>query len=188
MPTFTKLDLRDSKGNEIRGSVSIQHGFGILLGFNITTHIGVQGEINYSQISQRYKDVDLEREVKIRYINIPLLLSLNTSKSEQFNLNFVAGPEFGFNTGTDVSSTGAEGSDTLHAVVVLKKGNVGLAYGAGLEFAFDKSRTYRFDLGYRGFYSFVDVTSTSNESDSYNAVVKIPRNRNGIYVGLTVQF
>lgn len=188
MPTFIKLDLRDSKGNDIPGSVSFQQGFGVMLGVNVNTHIGVQVEVNYAQISQKYKDVDVNRKVKIRYVNVPLLLSLNTSKSKQFNLNVVAGPELGFNTGADLSSNGTGGSDTLNAVLVLKKGNIGLAYGAGLEFALNPNHTVRFDLGYRGFYSFVDVTTKTNSVDSYNAVVKIPRARNGAYVGLTVQF
>lgn len=184
MPTFIKIDVRDSKGEDVPGTVSFQHGFGIMLGFNITNHVGLQGEINYLQISQKYKDVTLNREVKIRYINVPLLLSLNTNKSGQFNLNFVVGPEFGFNTGYDVSS----GNDSIHAVAVLKKANVGLAYGAGLEFAINESHTLRFDLGYRGFYSFVDVAGTGNTYDNYNVVVKIPRNRNSLYAGFTVQF
>ena len=188
MPTFIKIDVRDSKGEEVPGTVSFQQGFGIMLGINITEHVGVQGEINYLQISQKYKDVTLNREVKIRYINIPLLLSLNTNKSGQFNLNFVVGPEFGFNTGYDVRSDGYNGSDSINAVVVLKKSNVGLAYGAGLEFAINKDHTLRFDLGYRGFYNFVDVAGTGNTFDNYNVVVKVPRNRNSLYAGFTIQF
>lgn len=188
MPTFIKIDVRDSKGEAVPGTVSFQHGFGIMLGFNITEHVGLQGEINYLQISQKYKDVTLNREVTIRYINVPLLLSLNTNKSGQFNLNFVAGPEFGFNTGYDVKSDGSSGSDSINAVVVLKKSNVGLAYGAGFEFALNKSHTLRFDLGYRGFYNFVDVAGTGNSFDNYNVVVKIPRNRNSLYAGFTIQF
>ena len=139
MPSFTKIDVRDSQGNVIPGSISLQPGFGILLGFNISNHIGIQGEINYLSISQKYTDASVDREVKIRYINVPILLTLNTDKSKQFNMNVVAGPEFGFNTGASINSTGTEGTDTLQAVVVLKKGNVGFAYGAGLEFAMNKS-------------------------------------------------
>ena len=59
-------------------------------------------------------------------------------KSGQFNLNFVVGPEFGFNTGYDINLTGSNRSDSINPVVVLKKSNVGLAYGAGLEFAINK--------------------------------------------------
>ena len=188
MPSFTKIDVRDSQGNVIPGSISLQPGFGILLGFNISNHIGIQGEINYLSISQKYTDASVDREVKIRYINVPILLTLNTDKSKQFNMNVVAGPEFGFNTGASINSTGTEGTDTLQAVVVLKKGNVGFAYGAGLEFAMNKSRSCFFELGYRGFYSFVDVTTTVNSEEKYNAVVELPRNRNSVYIGLTVQF
>jgi opacity protein-like surface antigen len=188
MPTFTKIDVRDSQGNVIPGSVSLQNGFGMLLGFNISNHIGIQGEINYLSISQKYKDASLDREVSIRYINVPLLLTYNTNKSAQFNINFVAGPEFGFNTGADINTSGTEGTDSVQAVVVLKKGNVGLAYGAGLEFAMNKNRTCFFELGYRGFYSFVDVTATVDNKENYNAIVEIPKNRNSVYVGLTVQF
>ena len=188
MPSFTKIDVRDSKGNVIPGSVSLQPGFGILLGFNISSHFGIQGEINYLSISQKYKDASVDREIKIRYINVPLLLTLNTDKSKQVNMNVVAGPEFGFNTGASINSTGTKGTDTLQAVVVLKKANVGFAYGAGLEFAMNKSRSCFFELGYRGFYSFVDVTTTVNSDNKYNAVVELPKNRNSVYIGVTVQF
>lgn len=188
IPTFIKIDVRNSNGDEVPGTVSFQNGFGIMLGFNITEHVGLQGEINYLQISQKYKDLTLNREVTIRYINVPLLLSLNTDKSKQFNLNFVVGPEFGFNTGYDVKSDAGGGSDSIKAVVVLKKSNVGLAYGAGFEFALNSSHTLRFDLGYRGFYNFVDVAGKGNSADNYNVVVKVPRNRNSLYAGFTVQF
>ena len=188
MPTFTKLDVRDSKGNVIPGSVSIRQGAGIMLGFNFNTHFGIMGELDYSTISQRYKDQDLNREVNIRYINIPVMFAFNTSKSSQFNLNVVAGPNFGLNAGSDVSTDGGAGSDTLTAVVVLKKGAVGFAYGAGFEFAVNKSNSLRFDIGIRGFYSFVDITIPDIVDDRFNAVAKVPRNVIGAYAGLTVQF
>jgi len=188
MPTFTKLDLRDSKGNDIKGTLKIQQGFGIKLAFNLSSHVGIQAEVNYSRISQKFKDQDINREVNIRYINIPLLFVLNTSKSKQFNLNVVAGPEFGFNTGANLSSNGGGSSDTLSAVIVLKKGNVGFAYGAGMGFALNESHSLFFEIGYRGFYSFVDVETPATGQNSYNVVARFPRARHGLYAGFTVQF
>lgn len=188
MPTFTKLDVRNSLGEVIPGSVSIRQGMGLMLGFNFNKNFGIMAELDYSTISQRYKDQELDREVNIRYVNIPIMFAINTSKSSQFNLNIVAGPNFGINAGSEVNTSGSGSADTLTAVVVLKRGSVGFAYGAGLEFAMNKSNSLRFDIGIRGFYSFVDITVKDFTSDRFNAVAKVPKNVIGAYAGITVQF
>jgi opacity protein-like surface antigen len=188
MPTFSSLDLKNYNGEVVEGSVTLQHGFGVLLGVNVSPHVGFQAELDYNQVSQKYKDVNLDRVVKIRYLNIPLLLSLNTNKAAPINLNFVVGPQFGINVGSNMTASGNGNTTTLQAVVAVKKGDVGLAYGAGLEFALNQDHTCRLDLGYRGFYGLVDMNASSVGSDSYNVVVKASRKSNGAYVGLTFLF
>ena len=79
------------------------------------------------------KDQSVDNEVNIKYLDIPVLLSLNTNKMAAVNLNAVVGPQFGINVGSDISSSGSTATAT--ATVAAKKGDIGAAFGAGLEFA-----------------------------------------------------
>ncbi|MCW3078173.1 MAG: hypothetical protein JWO32_2782 [Bacteroidetes bacterium] len=191
MPTFSSLSVRNSSGDVIEGEMSMSQGYGIMMGFNFDRHIGIQAEINYNQTSQKYKDKGLDRQVDISYLNIPVMLSINTDKRLPVNLNFVVGPQFGFNVGSAIKSGGtAAGTETVHAVVAVKQGDVGAAYGAGLEFALNKAHTLRLDLGFRGYYGFVDISGSnpSNSPDTYNVIVKASRRTYAGYLGLTFCF
>jgi opacity protein-like surface antigen len=188
MPTFSSIDLKSSNNDVIHGSVSMSHGFGIILGFNFTNHVGFLGEVNYYQISQSFRDNDLNNEVNIKYLNIPLLLSLNTNKEKWVNLNIVAGPQFGINAGASIESSGTGDPNNLHAVVAVKKGDIGIAYGAGLEFAINTSHTMRLDIGYRGFYGMVDINATKTDNNTYNVIAKASRKTNVLYAGLAFVF
>lgn len=187
MPTFTSLDLKTYNGETIKGSATLQHGFGIFMGVNMSKHVGLQAELNYYREYQKYKDASLDRQVSIHYLNIPILLSLNTNKTSPVNLNFVVGPQFGLNIGSSLKTSGTENTTSLNAVVAAKRGDIGLAYGAGLEIALNADHTFRLDLGYRGFYGLVDMNS-STSSDSYNVIVKASRKTQGLYIGLAFPF
>jgi len=188
MPTFTSIDFQTYNDNVIQGSASINHGFGIMLGFNLNKHLGIQAEVDYYQVSQSYRDVDLSNEVNIRYLNVPVLLSLNTNKEKRINLNVVAGPQFGINAGATIKSSGPQNPENLQAVVALKKGDIGFAYGAGLEFAINNNHTLRLDLGYRGFYGLVDINADKTDVNTYNVIAKASRKSNAAYAGLTFLF
>ena len=59
----------------------------------------------------------------------------------------------------------------MTAVVVTKKADVGFAYGAGLEFALNETRTIRLDLGFRGVYGFLDIQpATGVNSREFNVI------------------
>jgi hypothetical protein len=188
MPTFSSIDLQTYNGDIIKGSVAIGNGLGIMLAYNLTKHIGVQAEANYYQVSQNSQDRNLNREINISYFNVPLLLSVNTDKTTRMNINFVLGPQFGVNVLSNIKTTGVENSDTLHAVIKMNQGDVGLAYGAGLEFAINKNHTYLLDLGFRGFYGLVDVNSSNTGANNYNIIAKASRKTFGAYLGLTFLF
>lgn len=190
MPTFASLALRTYNGDVIQGDMTMNNGYAIMLGFNISKNIGIQTEINYLEITQKYKDQNLNRQVSVTYLNIPAMLSINTDKSRILNLNFVAGPQFGINIGSSIKTTGDENSETLRAVVGASGTDIGLAYGTGLELALTRSHRLRLDLGYRGFYGLVDVSSKqySNNPDTYNVLVRTARKTNAAYMGLTLCF
>ena len=188
MPTFSSLDVHTSNGRTLEGSTTMSHGFGIMTGLNFTKNIGVVAEVNYYQINQKYADGNLNHDLKINYFNIPILLSLNTNKTAPVNLNLVAGPQFGINAGSKFETSGNSSSDSTKAVVALRKGDVGFAYGAGLEFALNKSHTFRLDLGFRGFYGLVNMDASTNNQGTYNVIVSASRKTYGGYAGLAWMF
>jgi hypothetical protein len=104
----------------------------------------------------------------------------------RLNLNAVVGPQFGINVGSDINSSGSNG--TTRAVVETKKGDIGAAYGAGLEFVLNQNRTIRFDIGYRGFYGFVDVDADKTGEDTYNVMVSANRKTHAAYARITFLF
>lgn len=186
MPTFYALDFNTDNGDIVEGSVTLSHGFGGMLGLNFSPHIGVQGEIDYYKATQKYKDQGASTTVDIKYLDIPVLLSLNTNKMARVNLNAVVGPQFGINIGSDINTDGSTGSAT--AVVAAKKGDIGAAFGAGLEFSLTEAHNVRIDLGYRGFYGFVKMDADQTGTDTYNVVVSANRKTNAAYVRLTFLF
>src|SRR5690349_20898671 len=95
MPTFSSFNMQTSSGGTVKGEVTLGYGVGGVLGLNFSNHVGIQGEVIYNSLSQKYKDQALQRQINVRYINIPVLLSLNTGKTNPVNLNVVAGPQFG---------------------------------------------------------------------------------------------
>jgi len=192
MPTFASLKLRDAGGDAVQGQLTMSHGWGIMGAINFNHHVGLQAEVNYHQINQKYKDRGLDRQVNVSYLNIPVLLSLNTDKASAVNLNFVVGPQFGFNLGAEVSGDSSGNTDEAQATVGAKAGDVGAAYGAGIEFMLNDDRTLRLDLGFRGYYGLVDMaaseTNNNNGSETYNVLLKASRKTYAGYLGLTWLF
>jgi Outer membrane protein beta-barrel domain len=190
MPTFSSFKMQtSSSGETVKSQVTLGYGAGALVALNFSRHIGIQGEVIYNSLSQKYKDQGLQHKINIRYINIPLLLSLNTGKSKPVNLNLVVGPQLGLNVGSSISAS-ANPSDTVVAVLVVKKNDWGFAYGAGLEFLINKARTIRLDLGFRGVYGFVNISNTNQRSTSgvYYPLDQATVNTKSGYVGLTFLF
>jgi opacity protein-like surface antigen len=189
MPTFSSFALRTYNGEVVQGDLTLSHGYGVMLGANLSKNVGIQAEVNYLEITQKYKDRNLNRQVDVAYLNVPVLLSVNTDKRRIVNLNFVAGPQFGFNVGSSIKTTGSENTETVRAVVGASGTDIGLAYGTGLEIALNRMHTLRLDLGYRGFYGLVDgnADQTSNP-DTYNVIVKASRKSHAAYLGLTACF
>lgn len=168
----------------------MSHGWGVMVGFNFSRHVGIVGEVNYNQINQKFKDRNLDRRVSVSYLNIPVMLSLNTNKEAPVNLNFVVGPQFGLNLGASVSGDDGGNADSVRAVVGVKSGDIGAAYGAGLEFALNREHTLRLDLGFRGYYGLVDMrgSQSSSNPDTYNVLLRASRKTYAGYIGLTFLF
>jgi opacity protein-like surface antigen len=190
MPTLSSFDMKTYSGGTVKGEVTLGYGFGGMLGFNFSKNIGFEAEIIYNSLSQKYKDQLLDREINVRYINIPFLLSLNTGKSNPVNLNVVVGPQLGYNVGSSISSSSGATTDTLTTVLATKRSDFGFAYGAGLEFQLNKDKTIRLDVGYRGVYGFVNISNTSDTpgNGSFYILDRATVRTNSAYIGFSLLF
>ncbi len=186
MPTFSAFDMQTSSGGTIKGEVTLGYGIGGMIAFNFTNHMGIQGEVIYNSLSQKYVDEGLERRIKVNYVNIPLMFSLNTNKTKMVNLNAVLGPQLGLNIGSSVSSS----SDTLTTVLKVKKSDFGFAYGAGVEIALNDLRTVRLDMGFRGVYGLINISNTQDPSEtgSYYILKQANVRTSSVYLGLSLLF
>ncbi|MDZ4752063.1 MAG: porin family protein [Flavobacteriales bacterium] len=190
MPTFSSFDMQTSTDGTVTSDVTLGFGGGIFLGFNFTEHVGVQGELIYSSISQESSDVNINRKINLRYVNIPLLLSLNTGKSKVVNLNVVAGPQIGFNVGSSLTQDGTNDANNEQAVLSVKKNDLGFAYGAGIDIGLNTLHTWRLGLGYRGVFGLVDISDKNNNNTegTYYVLDKAHVRTHAAYIGLSLLF
>jgi hypothetical protein len=186
MPTITSFQMQGSGGGTVKGQATFGYGVGGFVGVFFTDHIGVQGEVIYNSISQKYTDQSIQRQVKLQYVNIPVLLSLNTGKSKKVNLNVVFGPQMGLSVGSHVESTSGNGSVSSTGVLVVKKGDLGVAYGAGLDFGLGSM--LRLGIGFRGVYGLIDISDKSKtiETSSYYLLDKTHVKTYSAYIGLSI--
>jgi opacity protein-like surface antigen len=190
MPTFTALKLRTSEGGMVKGSATMGFGASAFLGFNFSKNIGVQGEIIYNSISQKSMDIHVERKIDLKYVNIPILISLNTGKSKLVNLNLIAGPQIGINVGSSISQSGTIEANTPQPILLVKKNDIGFAYGAGIDFGINTARTIRLGIGYRGVIGLVDISDKNQNitTNSYYVLDRTHINTNSAYIGLSIMF
>jgi hypothetical protein len=188
MPTISSFQMQTSDGSTIKGQATLGWGGGAFVGYNFTQHVGVQAELLYFSVSQQNKEGDVTRKVNLRYVNIPLLLSLNTGKSKPVNVNVVVGPQLGVSAGGDVTTSGGNDITTPDARVVVKTTDVGLAYGAGLDFGLNEARTFRLGIGFRGVYGMFDVSDDSGNynSNEYLVLDKSHVKTYSAYVGVSI--
>jgi len=191
MPTFSSFNMKTSAGNTVTGEASLGYGFGAFGAFNFNDHIGIQAEVIYTSISQKYTEVNTERDINLRYFNIPLLISLNTGKSKPVNFNVVAGPQLGISAGSEIHvSAGGAGTETTHAVLAVKTGDIGFAYGAGVDFGLNPSQTFRLGVGFRGVYGLFDISDDSGSltDDSFFVLEKTHVKTYSGYLGFSLLF
>lgn len=190
MPTVSSLKMNTSDGGTLKGEVTFGYGIGAYVAYNFTKHFGLQAEFIYNSLSQKYKESDVENKINLKYINIPVLLSFNTGKSSVVNLNIVAGPQVGISVGSNIHTSASGGSVTSNGVLVVKTGDFGIAYGAGLDFGLNSARTFRIGFGFRGVVGLVDISDDSKtvETDKYYILQKTHINTYSAYIGLSFLF
>lgn len=190
MPTISSFNMQTSSGGVVKGEAVLGYGVGGFVGFNFSDHVGIQVEAIYSSITQKYVEADREHKVKLNYFNIPLLLTLNTGKSKAVNFSIVGGPQLGLSAGSSIKSSGGDGTSTTQAVLSVKKGDIGLAYGAGLDFGLNAAHSVRLGLGFRGVLGLIDISDNSGTkaADSYYILDRTKIKTYSGYVGLSFLF
>jgi len=186
MPTVSNFHMKTNTGGNIKGEVNLGLGASILLGFNFNQHVGINAELMYSTYSQRYTEKNLERKITLRYVNIPLMLSLNSGITKPVNLNITAGPQIGISAGSTFTTKGGDATTNANSVVI-RKGDLGFAYGAGLDVALNANKTTRFALGFRGVLGLIDISADNrNQVDnSYYVIDRVQLKTYSIYLGFT---
>ena len=190
MPTISAFDLKNSDGGSVHGQATFGHGGGILIGYSLTDLFEIQGEVIYNTLSQKYKEQDIERNINLRYINIPILASFNTGKKKLVNFNAVVGPQIGLNVGSSVKTTSGNIINVPDAVVSVSKGDLGFAYGVGVDFGLNSSKTFRLGIGFRGVYGLFDISDHSKTivTNSYYVIDHTHIKTYSAYIGASYLF
>lgn len=190
MPTFSKLNLTSTDGGTVKGSAKLNFGAGALVGFSFTKHVEAQVEVIYTSITQKYTENNKEESVNLKYMNFPVLFRFNTNKTKRVNLNLVAGPQIGLSIGSSFSATTGTDSSGVTNSTDVKAGDVGFAYGGGLDFALNPSRSLNLGIGYRGVYGLVDVSNNNKNTTTSTSYVldKTHIVTNAFYFGVSVLF
>lgn len=161
--TGTSLDLQ--KGDDGSAEVNFVFGYGVggYIGYNFTKNFGLQLEGIYSSLAQKYTYQGNVKKIELSYINFPLLAVIGSDVSKPVSFNVAFGPQIGINVGSKIKSeSNGEGTDSLTAVLAVKTGDFGVAYGAGLNFAL--TPTVHLGVGFRGVYGLVDISDKNNNS------------------------
>lgn len=190
MPTFSAFDVKTSNGETVSGTFTFGMGYGALVGISLTNHFAIQAEAIYLKMSQKYKEMEIERNVELSYINIPLLLAFNTGKNKPVNFNVVIGPQIGISAGTDIHVSVAEGTNGSRAVLSSKTTDLGFAYGAGVDFGITPSQNFRLGIGYRGVQGLLDISDNSESvaTDEFYVLSRTKTKTNSAYIGFSILF
>lgn len=199
--SVTNFKINTVENNNVavaKTKATLGYGFGGYAGTNFSKHIALQLEVMYNTLSQKYVDKALNRRIDVSYLNIPLMLVLNTNITKPVNLNITAGPQVGINTGAKITGNSTGNTEVVNSKFAVKATDFGIAYGAGLDFRIVHALTI--GLGYRGITGLIDIsdknstatyTSTQNGVTTTNTVVVLDKSKvtsHGAYVGVRLNF
>lgn len=189
MPTFSAFKIYTPTSGIVKGNVSFGYGVEHLFAYNFTKRFALQAEFLYSDLSLKYKEADAERKIHLRYINIPILFSVNTNRYKTVNVNIVVGPQVGFLVESNIRTLNGDRTNNPNAVLLVKTGDLGLAYGAGIDFGLNKSRCLRLGLGFRGTYGLIDISDHKVElAESYYLLNRTHVKTYSAYISLSFLF
>lgn len=172
LATVTDIDFnKTSDGSTIQTEIIWGYGVGGYVGYNFNPHLALQGEVLYQSLAQRVKYSNTDARLNLRYLNIPLLLVLNTDIRKPVNLNVCVGPQIGIRLGAEIDEEQGSGSapDTVQAAIAVKPGDLGIAYGAGLDFGL--SDAVKLGIGFRGVMGIIDIDENAQNQTTNNLYI-----------------
>lgn len=190
MPTLTGFDINTPTGATFEGKQKNGYGIGVLLGYNFTNHISVQGEVSYEAIEQSSSDANNIWDMQMKYINVPIFFVLNTGKDKILNFKFLLGPQIGFALSHSFSVTDKNEMKVTEPYLRVRDGDLGIGYGVGGDWKINKANNVRVNFGVRGVFGSIGEADNRiiNTAASYYMVDRPNVKTYTAYLGLTWLF
>ncbi len=187
--TFTDLKVSSENGT-ISTSYVVGYGAGGYLGYFFNPNVEIRAEVLYSSLSQEIVENDIKRKLNLSYLNFPLLFGLHSGYNKAVSFNIMAGPQVGINLGSSLDGEGESGVDTVNATLEVKPADIGIAYGAGVDFGLGPDRLLHLNIGFRGVYGLIDISEDNNNTttNSYYILDRSKIKTYSAYAGLSYKF
>ncbi|HYG50776.1 MAG TPA: porin family protein [Flavobacteriales bacterium] len=185
MPTYATVTMGNWDGTSVEDDAIIGLSRAGVAAFTLNPTLAVTAEFVYTTFKMEFNHRGSPKRLNVNYISVPLMAAINTSKMSRINVKLVIGPQFGINAGSSVESANGQEPDSLQSLWRVKQGDMGVAYGAGLEFALNSSRSLRLTTGFRGISGFLNVADNStNMAVFFSRVNKVNVHLYSVYGGL----
>ena len=130
--------------------------------------IGFQVGAGFVQKGFTETELGIDVELKLGYIEVPLLLTLSPTTSGNVGFDFFVGPSFGFNTGCDLSVTDDSTTLTFECDdpsldIDIKSYEVGAMVGAGLNLALTENASLVLDVFYNLGLTKIDDSGAADD-------------------------
>lgn len=187
--TFTNVKVK-SENSSISTSYVVGYGAGGFIGYFFNQNAELRIEGLYSSLAQEISVNGSKSTLNLSYINFPLLFGFHTSYNKPISFNIMAGPQLGINTASSVDVDGNSEIDTVNATINIKPADIGIAYGAGIDFGFGPERLLHLNVGFRGVYGIVDIgeDSNNNTTSAYYILDRSKLKTYSGYAGLSYKF
>ncbi|MFI5172712.1 MAG: outer membrane beta-barrel protein, partial [Chitinophagales bacterium] len=158
----------------------------------INRFISIQTGLIYHSINyELVGDHKMHYDIHLDNINVPLLIGINSDVCKVVNYSLFTGFQFGRNINSTLNNQNYNLTrDTIQTVIALNKCDIGIAYGAGMDIALNKSRNIRLELGGRGSFGLGNicgkVDQAANEENIFTGETTI--NTFGGYAGIKFAF
>jgi len=190
MPTLSGFNINTPTGSSFEGKVKNGYGVGVLLGYNFTNYISVQGEVSYESLEQKNSDEKYNWDMHIKYFNMPIFLVFNTGKDKILNFKFLFGPQFGLVLSHTFQVTENNTMKVTEPYIKVRDGDIGIGYGIGGDWKINKANNVRVNFGVRGVFGSIDHADSRliNDPASFYMVDRPNVKTYTAYLGLTWLF
>jgi hypothetical protein len=190
---------------EIKYAPKMGYAAGFNIGYNFSESLGIMGEIQYSLQGQKYEGkqsmngntYEVDRDIDLRYINIPLFFKFS-SGDKLVRFRFLVGPQVGILL--EATQEYTRNGTKLRSEAIDLDGNkfttdandikdrfekYGFSFAADLGADFHVSDVLCLTVGLRGNYGLTDINATAYRIDDLDGEYSPSHNVwGGLYVGI----